>query len=148
MSGPLRRKGNHQRKFVRWNRVSTSILGSEGGRPDLGRHRPGLIKTLTKDQLSRLVVKQQVAILVDKKDRDAQISGELPRQDNLRARVFDVDDPPSAIAALADMAVVANCAGPFATTSALMIDACLNNQLTISISPARSTSFLRRTAAT
>ena len=46
----------------------------------------------------------------------------------LRARVFDVDDPPSAIAALADMAVVANCAGPFATTSALMIDACLNNQ--------------------
>jgi len=33
----------------------------------------------------------------------------------LRARIFDVDDPPSAIAALADMAVVANCAGPFAT---------------------------------
>jgi short subunit dehydrogenase-like uncharacterized protein len=26
------------------------------------------------------------------------------------------------------MAVVANCAGPFATTSAPMIDACLNNQ--------------------
>jgi short subunit dehydrogenase-like uncharacterized protein len=46
----------------------------------------------------------------------------------LPARVFDVDDPPSAIAALADMAVVANCAGPFATTSAPMIDACLNNQ--------------------
>ena len=46
----------------------------------------------------------------------------------LRARIFDVDDPPSAIAALADMAVVANCAGPFATTSAPMIDACLNNQ--------------------
>ena len=46
----------------------------------------------------------------------------------LPARVFDVDDPPSAIAALADIAVVANCAGPFATTSAPMIDACLNNQ--------------------
>ena len=46
----------------------------------------------------------------------------------LRARVFDVDDPRSAIAALADMAVVANCAGPFATTSAPMIEACLNNQ--------------------
>ena len=45
----------------------------------------------------------------------------------LPARVFDVDDPPSATAALADMAVVANCAGPFAATSAPMIDACLKN---------------------
>ena len=45
----------------------------------------------------------------------------------LVARVFDVDDPPSAIAALAEMAVVANCAGPFAATSAPMIDGCLKS---------------------
>ena len=43
----------------------------------------------------------------------------------LRARVFDLQ---SAAAALADIAVVANCAGPFAATSAPMIDACLNSQ--------------------
>jgi short subunit dehydrogenase-like uncharacterized protein len=43
----------------------------------------------------------------------------------LRARVFDLQ---SATAALADIAVVANCAGPFAATSAPMIDACLNSQ--------------------
>ena len=44
---------------------------------------------------------------------------------SLPTRVFDLDDVPSATAALADMAVVANCAGPFAATSAPMIDACL-----------------------
>ena len=43
----------------------------------------------------------------------------------LRAPVFDLQ---SATAALADIAVVANCAGPFAATSAPMIDACLNSQ--------------------
>jgi short subunit dehydrogenase-like uncharacterized protein len=43
----------------------------------------------------------------------------------LPARVFDLDDAPAAAAALADMAVVAHCAGPFAATSAPMIDACL-----------------------
>jgi short subunit dehydrogenase-like uncharacterized protein len=59
---------------------------------------------------------------------DAGPIEKLATELGLRARVFDVDDPPSAIAALADMAVVANCAGPFATTSAPMIDACLNNQ--------------------
>jgi short subunit dehydrogenase-like uncharacterized protein len=42
-----------------------------------------------------------------------------------RARVFDL---PSATAALADIAIVANCAGPFAATSAPTIDACLNSQ--------------------
>ena len=47
---------------------------------------------------------------------------------SVRARVFDLDDPPSLTAALADIAVVANCAGPFAATSAPMIDACLKNQ--------------------
>ena len=40
---------------------------------------------------------------------------------SLRARVFDLDDVPSTTAALADMAVVANCAGPFAATIALRL---------------------------
>jgi hypothetical protein len=33
-------------------------------------------------------------------------------------RVFGLDDAPAAATAIADMAVVANCAGPFAATSA------------------------------
>ena len=43
----------------------------------------------------------------------------------LPMRVFDLDNAPAAAAAIVDMAVVANCAGPFAATSAPMIDACL-----------------------
>ena len=46
----------------------------------------------------------------------------------LPMRVFDLDDAPAAAAAIADMAVVANCAGPFAMTSAPMIDACLTSR--------------------
>jgi len=40
-------------------------------------------------------------------------------------RVFDLSDSAAARAALADVAVVANCAGPFSATSERMIDACL-----------------------
>ena len=43
----------------------------------------------------------------------------------LPARVFDLGHPRAAAAALADMAVVSHCAGPFSATSAQMIDACL-----------------------
>src|SRR5262249_1829924 len=46
----------------------------------------------------------------------------------LPARVFGLDDATAATAAIADMAVVANCAGPFAATSAPMIDACLRSR--------------------
>ena len=44
---------------------------------------------------------------------------------SLPARVFDLGDTRAAAAALADMVVVAHCAGPFSATSAQMIDACL-----------------------
>jgi short subunit dehydrogenase-like uncharacterized protein len=46
----------------------------------------------------------------------------------LPVRVFGLDDATAAAAAIADMAVVANCAGPFAATSAPMIDACLTSR--------------------
>jgi short subunit dehydrogenase-like uncharacterized protein len=46
----------------------------------------------------------------------------------LPVRVFGLDDATAAAAAVADMAVVANCAGPFAATSAPMIDACLTSR--------------------
>jgi hypothetical protein len=46
----------------------------------------------------------------------------------LPMRVFGLDDAPALAAAIADMAVVANCAGPFAVTSAPMIDACLTSR--------------------
>jgi short subunit dehydrogenase-like uncharacterized protein len=47
---------------------------------------------------------------------------------NLPARVFDLGDAAAAAAALGGMAIVANCAGPFAATSAPMIDSCLMSQ--------------------
>jgi short subunit dehydrogenase-like uncharacterized protein len=47
----------------------------------------------------------------------------------LPVRVFGLDDATAAAAAIADMAVVANCAGPFAATSAPMIDACLTSRV-------------------
>jgi short subunit dehydrogenase-like uncharacterized protein len=46
----------------------------------------------------------------------------------LPMRIFRLDDATAAAAAIADMAVVANCAGPFAVTSAPMIDACLRSR--------------------
>jgi short subunit dehydrogenase-like uncharacterized protein len=46
----------------------------------------------------------------------------------LPMRIFGLDDAPAAASAIADMAVVANCAGPFAATSAPMIDACLTSR--------------------
>jgi len=46
----------------------------------------------------------------------------------LPMRVFGLDDAPVAAAAIADIAVVATCAGPFAATSAPMIDACLTSR--------------------
>jgi short subunit dehydrogenase-like uncharacterized protein len=52
----------------------------------------------------------------------------LAVQLGLPMRVFGLDDAPAVAAAIADVAVVANCAGPFAATSAPMIDACLTSR--------------------
>ena len=46
----------------------------------------------------------------------------------LLARVFDLGDARAAAAALADIAVVSHCAGPFSATSAQMISACLTSR--------------------
>jgi short subunit dehydrogenase-like uncharacterized protein len=46
----------------------------------------------------------------------------------LPMKVFDLDDAPVAAAAIADTAVVANCAGPFTATSAPIIYACLTSR--------------------
>src|SRR5271155_1503488 len=76
-----------------------------------------------------------VAVEAKRRDLRPVIAGrragpieKLATELSLRARVFDLDDVPSATAALANMAVVANCAGPFAATTAQMIDACLKSQ--------------------
>ena len=45
----------------------------------------------------------------------------------LECRIFDLHNAQRARDALADIAVVAHCAGPFSATSAPMIDACLNS---------------------
>ena len=49
----------------------------------------------------------------------------LARELNLPWRFFDLADPEGGRKALADVAVVAHCAGPFSATSEPMIDACL-----------------------
>jgi short subunit dehydrogenase-like uncharacterized protein len=46
----------------------------------------------------------------------------------LTMSVFDLHDAPAAAAAITGIAVVANCAGPFAATSAPMINACLTSR--------------------
>src|SRR5215467_13750968 len=66
----------------------------------------------------------------------------------LPVRVFGLDDATATAAAIADMAVVANCAGPFAATSALMINPALPAEHTILMSLVRSTFSLPRSAAT
>jgi short subunit dehydrogenase-like uncharacterized protein len=54
---------------------------------------------------------------------------ETPAKDlGLPARVFDLGDTRAAAAALAGVAVVAHCAGPFSATSAPMIEACLTSR--------------------
>src|SRR5437773_8855645 len=57
--------------------------------------------------------------------RSARAIEALARELALPYRVFDLADGSAARAALADVAVVANCAGPFSATSERMIDACL-----------------------
>jgi short subunit dehydrogenase-like uncharacterized protein len=49
----------------------------------------------------------------------------LAQELSFSSRVFDLSEREAARAALADVAVVANCAGPFSATSQRMIDACL-----------------------
>ena len=48
----------------------------------------------------------------------------LAQELSFSSRVFDLSEREAARAALADVAVVANCAGPFSATSQRMIDAC------------------------
>jgi short subunit dehydrogenase-like uncharacterized protein len=55
----------------------------------------------------------------------------------LPVQIFDVRDVASSTTTLADIAVVANCAGPFAATSGPTIDACLKSR-TITGRPERT----------
>jgi short subunit dehydrogenase-like uncharacterized protein len=75
---------------------------------------------------------QLVAVEATRRDLNPVLAGRragpierLATELNLPARVFDLGDAAAAAAALAGTAIVANCAGPFAATSAPMIDACL-----------------------
>src|SRR5262249_47715072 len=54
--------------------------------------------------------------------RSADPIQKLAAELGLPAQIFDLSDAASSTAALADIAVVANCAGPFAATSRPMID--------------------------
>lgn len=57
--------------------------------------------------------------------RDAAAIAALAAELALPSRVFGLDDVPATRRAVDDVAVVANCAGPFAETAAPMIEACL-----------------------
>jgi short subunit dehydrogenase-like uncharacterized protein len=60
--------------------------------------------------------------------RDAATVTALAREHGLEPRPFAIDDPRAARDALAGVAVVAHCAGPFSATSGPMLDACLAAQ--------------------
>src|ERR1700730_18553565 len=60
--------------------------------------------------------------------RRAEAIAAQARELDLPARVFDLADRRAALAALAGVAVVAHCAGPFSATSAPMIAICLQNR--------------------
>jgi short subunit dehydrogenase-like uncharacterized protein len=57
--------------------------------------------------------------------RGARAVGALARALSLRFRVFGLEDPARLDGGLAGMAAVLHCAGPFSTTSAPMVQACL-----------------------
>ncbi len=52
----------------------------------------------------------------------------LARELNLTARAFDLGDSKAVAAALQDVRVVLNCAGPFAATAALLIEGCIKTK--------------------
>ena len=60
--------------------------------------------------------------------RSADPIHKLAAELGLPAQIFDLSDIVSSTAALSDIAVVANCAGPFTATSGPMIEACLKNR--------------------
>ena len=61
--------------------------------------------------------------------RSADPIQKLAAELGLSAQIFDLRDVASSSVALSDIAVVANCAGPFTATSGPMIDACLKGRI-------------------
>lgn len=59
--------------------------------------------------------------------RDKQKLGELAETLGVRAAVFTLEDPKLVREQLADIAVLLNCAGPFAKTAEPLIKACIEN---------------------
>jgi short subunit dehydrogenase-like uncharacterized protein len=62
--------------------------------------------------------------------RRAEPIRELAAQLEMPWRSFDVNDPSAVAAALTDVGLVLNCAGPFSATSGPMLDACLAGRTT------------------
>ena len=59
--------------------------------------------------------------------RSADPIHRLAAELGLPAQIFDLSDIVSSTAALSEIAVVVNCAGPFTATSGPMIEACLKS---------------------
>src|SRR5262245_25823939 len=64
-------------------RLPLLVEWCESGRPLLGRHFPRLLKTPAEDDLCRFVVKKQITLRVDEKQRDTKVSRKLPNEDEL-----------------------------------------------------------------
>lgn len=60
--------------------------------------------------------------------RSAEKVQKLAEKHGLEARIFDLADPAAVRRALADVALVLHCAGPFSATSKPMLDACLETK--------------------
>ena len=79
----------------------------------------------------------ELPVLAGRDERRLRTLGE---RFELEYRTVDLSDPAELRAALKGIDVVAHCAGPFSSTSAPMVDACLATRRTTSTSPGRSTS--------
>jgi uncharacterized protein YbjT (DUF2867 family) len=62
----------------------------------------------------------------------------LAQRLQLTRRVFGLADPAGIARGLDGIDLLLNCAGPFSHTAAALLEACLEQRFTISISPARS----------
>jgi short subunit dehydrogenase-like uncharacterized protein len=69
-----------------------------------------------------------IAVEAERRRLKPMLAGRSADPIGLPAQIFDLSDIVSSTAALSEIAVVANCAGPFTATSGPMIEACLKSR--------------------
>src|SRR5438445_436555 len=83
VGGPFFSDRDHQRYLLWRDRVSLGILGREGRGPLPCRHSSRFIEPPAENGLSRFIVKKEVSVGANQKQRNAKVFGEPPHQDDL-----------------------------------------------------------------